>query len=306
MNEVFEGMIGQGVHVYIDDVTIYSRTFDEHITILQEVLKRLRKFNFFMKPSKCTFVAKEVKLLGHMINAEGVKPTEDNIAAVQKYPRPTTKTELQAFLGLINYYRNFVKDCARKTEPLTKMLRKDVKFEWNPTAEQVFQWIKKVLTSDIILTRPNFDKTFILHTDGSALGLGAVLSQMDPQGNERPLAYASRRTSRTEAKYGATQLELLAVVWAVTKFHHYLIGRPFQLVTDHQALKTLIKMEHPPALFAQWIMRLMPYEIDLITRPGKKHQNADALSRGFRTRFIERLETQYSPFRPRTKNQRLN
>ena len=295
MNEVFSDMIGNGAYIYIDDLTIYSKTFEEHIVLLREALCCLHKHCLHLQPKKCTFAAPEVELLGHVIGKEGVKPAPSKIEAVKNYPPPTSKTELRAFLGLIGYYRNFVKNCSSVIEPISRMLRDDVKFQWKEEEQKTFDHIKDLLTGPNILARPDFSQPFILQTDGSALGLGAVLSQ-NLEGKERLIAFASRRTSRTEANYGSTQIEMLAMVWAVKKFHHYLAGRPFRLITDHSALKTLFNMENPSALFARWIMRLTPYEIDVVIKPGRLHGNADALSRTpHRTTqtthpyFIERL-----------------
>ena len=306
MNEMFGNLIGNGVFVYIDDVTIYSNSFEEHLHLLGEVFKRLRHFQFKMKPKKCTFATHEVEVLGHVINEQGIKPAPSKINAVTNYPVPQNKADLRSFLGLISYYRNYIQGCSRITEPLSRMLKKDVKFQWSPKAQATFDKIKGILTSDKILKRPDFDKPFVLKTDASAEGLGALLVQTDDKGRELPVAYASRRTSATESKYGATQLEVLAVVWAVKLFHHYLAGRPFKLVTDHQAIKSLMNMQNPPALYARWIMRLLPYEIDVVYKPGKMHGDADALSRGpvdKHVHFTERL-TQQGPFLRKTDKRR--
>ena len=278
MNEVFGDMIGRGVYVYIDDISIYSKTFEEHLVLLREVLTRLRKFDLHLKPKKCTFAAPEVELLGHLINKDGVSPAPSKTEAIRNYPRPTSKKELRAFLGLVSYYRSFIKNCSKITEPISKMLKQTETFSWDEEKQKVFDYLKNVLTSETVLARPNFDHPFILHTDGSALGLGAVLSQRINK-IERPIAYASRRTSATEEKYSASKIEMKAVVWATEKFKHYLMGRPFLLITDHTALKTLINLKDPPALFARWILSLQPYDIDVVYKPGRKHGNADALSR---------------------------
>ena len=305
MNEVFADLIGKGLYVYIDDITIYSETFEEHMVLLKEVLRRLRDRCLYLKPKKCTIAADQVDLLGHVITRNGIQPSPTKIQAVMNYPRPANKTELRAFLGLIGYYRHFIKNCSAIIEPLSRMLQEHIKFEWNDKGieETTFTLVKKMLVhKENLLIRPDFTKQFILQTDGSALGLGAVLSQLI-DGKDRPIAYASRRTSRTESNYGATQVELLAVVWAVQHFRHYLLGAPFQLVTDHSALRALLKIKDPQGLFARWIMKLQPYDIDVVIKPGRLHQNADALSRTPHRdphqmpRFIERLPKK-GPFLP--------
>ena len=256
MNEVFQDLIGKGLYVYIDDIVIYSKTFEEHMRLLQEILSRLRRHCLYLKSKKCTIAAEQVDLLGHVVDVDGVRPSPSKIKSVAEYPHPTNKTELRAFLGLIGYYRHFIKNCSAIIEPLSRMLQEHVPFKWenNGPEEETFIKIKHLLMDEEnLLIRPNFTKPFILHTDASALGLGAVLSQ-EVEGKDKPIAYASRRTSRTEANYGATQLEALAVVWAVKHFRHYLAGAPFQLVTDHATLRALFNIEDPQGLFACWIM----------------------------------------------------
>jgi len=172
------------------------------------------------------------------------------------------------------------------------MLKLTEQFIWAEEKQAVFDHLKQLLTSETILARPDFNHPFILHTDGSAIGLGAVLSQRIDK-IERPVAYASRRTSETESKYSTSKIEMKAVMWATEKFRHYLLGRPFLLITDHTALKTLINLKDPPPLFARWILSLQPYDIDVVYKPGRKHGNADALSRTphrwDKPYFVERL-----------------
>jgi RNase H-like domain found in reverse transcriptase/Reverse transcriptase (RNA-dependent DNA polymerase) len=281
MNEVFGDMIGKGLYVYIDDVTLYSTTFAEHMALMKEFLSRLRRFRFYIKPKKCTIATHEVELLGHLVTREGIKPSPSKVKAVADYPRPTSKTELRAFLGLIGYYRNFVHGCSRIMEPLSRLLQEHVPFKWDKKGieEETFIKIKRILIDpDNLLIRPDFNKTFILKTDASALGFGAVLSQMVDK-TERPIAYASRRTTRTEANYGSSQMEIAAALYGIEHFKHYLEGAPFRLVTDHSPLLQLIKLKDPKGMVARYIMRLQPYDIDLVIRPGRKHSDADALSR---------------------------
>ena len=281
MNEIFGDMVGKGLYVYIDDVTLYSSTFEEHMALTEEFLSRLRRFRFYIKPKKCTIATHEVELLGHLVTQEGIKPSPSKVKAVADYPRPTSKTELRAFLGLIGYYRNFIEGCSRIMQPLSRLLQEHVPFKWyeDGIEEETFIKIKRILIDPHnLLIRPDFDKMFILKTDASALGFGAVLSQMVDK-VERPIAYASRRTTKAEANYGSSHLEIAAVLYGIGHFKHYLEGAPFRLVTDHAPLLQLIKLRDPKGMMARYIMRLQPYDIDLVIRPGRKHSDADALSR---------------------------
>ena len=279
MNGIFHDMVGKSMLVYIDDTTIYTRTFEEHIEILEEVLKRLRKNGLFLKPTKCHLASHELAFLGFTVDKNGIHTSKEKVEAVLNYPTPTSKTEIRAFMGLAGYYRQFVQDFSVIAEPINRLLRKSQPFEWGDEQELAFQKLIQKLCSDPILIRPDWNKEFKLYTDASALGLGAILTQDDDDKQERVICYASRGTSDTERNYGATQLECLAVVWAVNYFRYYLLGRRFKVITDHVALKWLFKMKDPSGMFARWIMKLQAYDMEVIYRKGRKHQNADAMSR---------------------------
>jgi hypothetical protein len=300
MNNMFRDLIGHGLQVYIDDIMIYSKTFEEHMRLIEEVLKRIRANGMSVKSKKCTFAAPELHLLGHVINSEGIKTDPAKVSAVKEYPAPTSKTEVRAFMGLVNYYRHFIPNCSEISEPINRTLKKAIQFQWTDEAQKAFDQLKDVLTKAPVLARPDMKKPFKLHTDASKLGLGAVLTQdfeipgkVDKKGKplirERVISYASRSNHDGEKDYGATQLEQLAVVWAVDHYRHYLHGKAFQVITDHQALKSLMKMRDPKGLYARWIMKLQPFDIDVTYKPGRKHGNADALSRRPKVTFIERL-----------------
>jgi deoxyuridine 5'-triphosphate nucleotidohydrolase len=279
MNMVFHDMIGKNVLIYIDDVTIYSDTFDEHIQVLTEVFKRLQEEGLYIKPSKCTFATDTISLLGFKIDRQGIRTDPEKVSAVRNFPRPTDRTTLRAFLGLANYYRRFIQGYADITRPLNKLLRLDQDFEWTNDQTQAFRTIKLRLCSEPILARPDWNKTFKLYTDASAIGLGAVLSQDDDEGRERVIIYLSRSTTRPERNYGPTQLECLAVVWSIKKLRHYLIGRHFKVVTDHRALKWLMTSRDPVGRMARWVAYLQEYDMEIQYRKGKLNNNADALSR---------------------------
>jgi hypothetical protein len=281
MNEVFHDMIGKHLMVYIDDITIYTDTFGKHMAILQEVLKRLKDHRLFIKLKKYTFAAPEIKLLGHIIGKEGLKPDPAKVEAVTKFPDPTNRSELRAFLGLVNYYRVYIPKCSVIAAELNYLLRDDMAWNWpsNHAAHESFDKLKEALTDEQkFLIQPNFNDIFILHTDACAKGYGAVLTQVR-EGKERVISYASKGSTKTESKYGATQLELKALVWAVKHYRHYLIGKKFQIITDHSALKWLLNTKDLKGLYARWLMVLQEYDMELLVRPGRKHMNADAMSR---------------------------
>jgi hypothetical protein len=180
MNEICHDLIGKTMHVYIDDVTIYTQTFEEHMAVLKEVLSRIKKHGMFLKPKKCTIATHELHMLGHIISKKGIKTDPAKISAVKNYPDPTSKTEVQAFMGLAGYYHHFIKNCSKIAEPINRTLKKDFAFKWMDEAKSAFGLIKAKLCEAPVLARPSFKRTFKLHTDACRNGLGAVLSQDFP------------------------------------------------------------------------------------------------------------------------------
>ena len=278
MNQVFNGMLYKGVIVYLDDINIYSKTFDEHLDKLQEVLQRLRAAGLKLGPDKCHFLQRQIEFLGHVVNDQGIATDPAKIEKVQNFPRPKDVTTVRSFLGLASYYRKFIQDFSRIARPLYQLTKKDVLFKWKKEQQQSFEILKEKLTTSPVLAHPDFDKLFYLLTDGSSEGLGAVLTQLNEKGQEQVIAYASKSLQGAQKNYAATELECLAVVWAVELFHHYLGVKPFIIITDHSALTWL----HTSAMKgrrARWILRLQPYNFEIKHRPGKDNANADALSR---------------------------
>ena len=278
MDELFEDMIGHGVIVYIDDINVYAETLEEHNRLLREVMRRIRNANMRIKPSKCYIATRQISYLGFIIDKQKVKVDPEKIEAVVNYPRPKDRLGVRAFLGLTGFLRRFIRNYAELTAPLNMLCEKERIFRWGTAAEKSFQALKTKITNPPILIRPFFKRDFKLYTDASSFGLGAILAQ-DREDGEHVIAYASRGTRNAEPNYGATKLECLAVVWAVRKFRHYLIGKKFTLITDHSALKWLWNQPDPHGLFARWLMTMQEYEFETIHRKGKKHNNVDALSR---------------------------
>jgi hypothetical protein len=279
MDEILEEILWQFVVVYLDDLNIYSKTFEQHLEHLKHVFERLRKAGLKLNPEKCFFIKKELSFLGYVISSEGIHTDPTKIDKVRDFPIPKNVTQLRGFLGLASYYRRFIKDFSKIANPLNKLLRKHATYQWTPEQQEAFEQLKQHLIQAPILIYPNFEKEFILLTDASTIGLGAILAQKDTEGNERVIAYASRSLSKPEKNYSATELECLAVVWAVGHFHAYLHGKRFTLVTDHSALCYLFNSATPTGRLARWVMKLQPYEFKIIHRAGRKHSNVDSLSR---------------------------
>ena len=188
-----------------------------------------------------------------------------------------TIKQLKGFLGLASYYRKFIKEFSSIAKPLNCLLEKDNPFELTDAQQQAFETLKKYLISAPILRYPDFSKPFYVHTDTSGTGIGTVLAQKDDKKKEYAVVYASRSLTKAKRNYAATELECLAVVWAVEHFHQYLGTNHFYLITDHSALQWLRTTELKGRR-ARWILRLEPYNYSVIHRAGRKHNNADAMS----------------------------
>jgi len=264
--------------VYLDDILIFSDTIQEHANRLKMVLDRIQETKFKLNLGKCTFVAREVAYLGHLVSADVVSPDASKVKAIKSFPLPRNVRDVRAFLGLAGYYQSFIQNFAALSKPLTLLTRKDTKFSWSESQNTSFEALKEALMSDSVLAHPEFDKPFILSCDASNYAISAILGQ-EHEGKERPLSFASRVLNRHEINYSTTHKELLAVVFGVRTHRCFLHGRKFEIITDHAALKWLVTVKnHQCARLTHWVLKLAEYEFKIIHRPGKKHINADVLS----------------------------
>ena len=263
---------------YLDDIIVLGRTFEEHLQNLRVVLHRLQAANLRINPEKCDFCRTELKYLGHMVTAQGIKTDPDKVQAILSIPAPTNLRELRRFLGMVSWYRRFITHFADTTAPLTKLLQKKRKWTWGPEEDAAFHALQHQLAAAPVLTCPDFTQPFTLQTDASDEGLGVVLTQEDAQG-EHVIAYASRTLNPAERNYSTTEKECLAVVWGIRKMRPYLEGYHFTIITDHQALKWLQNIEDPSGRLARWSLELQQYDFTIKYRKGANNLVADALSR---------------------------
>ena len=279
MDTILAGLKWSCTLVYLDDIIIYSATFDQHLKDLAAVFDRLREANLKLKAKKCHLCCEEVPYLGYVITREGLQANPDKVRQIQEWPRPTSKKEVQSFLGLAGYYRKLIKDFAAKEHALRSIVKDDIEFHWAEEQDQAFRKLKDTLTRQPVLKLPDFSRQFQFQvtTDASDIALGAVLSQKDEEGKERVIQYASKILSPNEKKFHTQEKEALAIVWALEHFRPYLVGDHFTIHTDHQSLQNLYKADK--GRLARWAMSLSDYDFTIKYKPGKANANADALSR---------------------------
>ena len=269
---------------YIDDIIVTGETDAKHLQNLRVTLDRLRQHGIRGNLQKCKFMESEVEYLGHRIDKEGIHATDGKLKAITEAPPPKNVQELRSFLGLLNYYGKFIPNLASLINPLNQLLHKNKRWNWSKECDQCFKVAKQKLVSPNLLVHYDPSLPIKLAADASAYGVGAVISHIMPDQSERPIAYASHTLTSSERNYAQIEKEALSLVFGVRKFHTYLYGRKFTLVTDHKPLTTILgpKKGIPPmaaARLQRWALILSAYSYDIEFRPTEQHDNADGLSR---------------------------
>ena len=265
--------------IYVDDLVICSPDLDSHLKDLQKVFDVFRPANLKFKPSKCQLAKTEIQYLGHKINEYGMQPADVKIRAVAEFPTPTNADQVRQFLGLVGFYRAFIKNCADISRPLTRLLKKDTVFTWEDNEQESFETLKRYLTCSPVLILPNFQKRFYLSTDASGFALGAVLEQVGEDNKKHPVAYASRHLRANEINYSAIEKEALGAYWGILHFNYLLYGREFTLIVDQSALRWLFSHKNVNSRLFRWQLSLQAYTYDVEYKKGRLHSAPDALSR---------------------------
>lgn len=251
---------------YIDDIIIYGEDDEQLKAHVAKVLDRLKEYNVSLNVDKCIFHAKQVEFLGHNLSADGITPTTSKVESIKTFRQPKSADEVRSFLGLVNYVGKFIPNLATVTEPLRRLAKKETPFEWNAEQQEAFTKLKNSLCSQLTLGFYNVKDKTQLYADASPVGLGAVLIQFSA-GQPRIISYASKSLSETEMRYCQTEKEALALVWAVERFHFYLYGRTFELVTDHKPLEVIFSPKSKPcARIERWVLRLQSNIADPLSR----------------------------------------
>lgn len=271
---------------YLDDIIIVTETFEQHLEVLEKVAKKLAYANLTISTTKSKFCYRRLKYLGHIIDESGIALDKSRIDAISNFPRPTCIREVQRLLGLAGWNRRFIKDFSRLTAPISELLKNKRPFVWDEECEKAFQNLIKALTEAPVLTSPDYNIPFEIHTDASKMGCGGVLIQK-VDGEERIIAYMSQKFNAAQQKYQVTELECLGVIMGIEKFRPYVEGSHFKVVTDHHSLLWLKNLKDPAGRLARWALRLQAYDFTLEHRRGKLHVVPDCISRAISAIDIE-------------------
>ncbi|XP_012859014.1 PREDICTED: uncharacterized protein LOC105978142 [Erythranthe guttata] len=274
MNKIFHPYLDQFVVVYFDDIVIYSDTMEEHVNHLRTVFQVLRENEIFVKKEKCEFAKEEVQFLGHIIGHGRLQMDGAKIKAITEWEPPTKVTKLRSFLGLINYYRRFIKGYSARAAPLTDLLKKNKTWEWPDSCQRAFEDLKAAVSQEPVLALPDFGKSFELHTDASDFAIGGVLMQ-----EGHPIAFERRKLNETERRYTVQEKEMTAIIHCLRVWRHYLLGAPFVVKTDNVATSYFQTQKKLSPKQARWQDFLAEFDYVLQYKPGKANVVADALSR---------------------------
>ena len=281
MDQILSGL--SGVCCYLDDILLTSKSLEEHVILLDTVLARLKEYGVLANRDKCKLGINSVNYLGHVIDESGIRPSPEKVKAIEAVPEPTSVTELRTFLGAVTFYHKFLNNFASVCAPLYALTRKDAKWIWSKKCKLAFQQVKTMLASDLLLTHYDVTMPLKLSTDASPFGVAAVLSHVI-DGFEKPIAYASRTLSPAEKNYSQLEREALAIMFGIKRFHKFVYGRKFVLVTDNKPLAVIFNPSKDiPTLSAlrlqRWALVLMGHDYTIEYRKSADHGNVDMLSR---------------------------
>lgn len=264
---------------YIDDILIFSSSFEDHIKHLSKLLEAIKTEGFRLKFTKCTFASDSVKYLGHIIQNNSIKPVKDNLVSIKEFPVPKTQKNVRQFLGKINFYHEYIPKSAIILDPLHNLLRKNQKFIWCERCQSAFDAIKSLLCSQPILEIFDQNLPINIYTDASLEGVGAILKQIQQDGKEKPVAYFSKKLNAAQKKKKAIYLECLAITEAVRYWQYWLIGKSFTVYTDHKPLENMNLKSRTDEDLGDMTYYLSQYDFKIKYAPGTQNLEADCLSR---------------------------
>jgi transposase InsO family protein len=290
MNRILRPFIGKFVVVYLDDIVVYSNTTGEHVQHLTQIFEVLRKHTLYAKPSKCIFASPLLEFCGHLVGGGTIRPLSSKVAIIVEWPTPTNVHEVRVFIGMVTYYRRFIRAFAKICVPLFDLLKeadaetrkkKFRKIIWTASTEIAFSRLKQLLTEEPILLQPDTTRAFIIETDASEWAIGIVLLQLHPEtGRLHPVAYDGRKLSPAEINYPVHEKELLAIKYALQTWRIYIDnGHTTIIYTDHESLKYLATMRNPTKRLARWIEEFGEFNLSIQYRKGSDNAVPDAISR---------------------------
>ena len=278
INSVLRDLLDKGCLAYMDDIVLFSRTETEHLQLIEKVLQKLSEAGIKLKITKCLFFATHINFLGYRISPEGITMKDDRIDTIKAMPTPTSKKQVQSFLGMCNYYRLFIHNFAHIADPIYKLLRKNQRFAWGTEQQEAAQILKDKLASAPVVKYPDFEKPFFIHTDASNVGIGAVLMQKH-QSKLHPIMYISKTLNEAQRRYPATKKEALALVFALESFRHLILLFPVTVYTDHLPLLGALKKPTKDQCLQRWSLLIQEYDVKFEYLKGDQNILADVLSR---------------------------
>ena len=267
-------------HAYLDDIVVYSDSFNEHLNQLTLLFQKLTEAKLTINLNKCTFCRATIEYLGHIVGSGAVKPVNAKVKAIQDFPTPKTRKQLRSYIGMAGYYRRFCKDFSIVACPLTNLLKKQTKFDWSQECEHAFMEIKDLLTKAPVLVSPNYTKPFKIMVDACKQGMGAVISQVGDDSLEHPISFCSKKFLPYQVNYSCIEQELLGLILSLKHFDYYIHGSqfPIDIYTDHNPLVFLSKINQNQRLL-RWSLFLQSYNLNIVHVKGKNNIVADTLSR---------------------------
>ena len=278
MHIIFTGLLWTRCVIYIDDLLIFSRTFEEHLVNMRLCLERCREYNLKLRPTKCEFFRHKIDFLGHKVSGDGMEMSTKKVDAITQLPIPQTAEKLHSWICLAQYYKEHIKNFSDEVRLLRVLAAAD-KYEWTEKHTMAFERLKKLILENTMLAHPIPGKKFYLECDASNWGLGFILSQENEKGVRKVISFGSKALTPTQQNYSTTERECLAIMEGIKQYHVYLHGAEFVVVTDHKALEWLMNHKNPTSKLMRWVMKLRGYNFTIQHRPGRQHANVDALSR---------------------------
>lgn len=279
MDRVIPSHLRDHVFVYIDDLLVVSNDLDTHFSRLRVVAESLKRANLTINVAKSKFLMRSIRYLGHIVGAGTIRPDPERVRAIEEYPPPSTIKQIRRFLGMAGWYMRYIANYAAITAPITDLLAGKKSFHWTETAQKAFDEVKRRLSTAPVLTHPDFRRPFFIQCDASQSGIGSVLFQAADDGNDRPIAFMSRKLKAAERNYSVTELECLAAVCSVKRFRGYVEGMQFTIITDHASLKWLMGQRDLAGRLARWSLKLQGFNFTIEHRKGTANIVPDALSR---------------------------